>query len=82
MHYLNFSKSIILLILLNFIVPQISYTQTGWYWQNPYPQGNELKAVQMDGFAGWAVGVLGTVMETTNQGNDWQYYGNSKRCNP
>ncbi len=48
------------------------HPQSGWNWQHPYPQGNELKAIQMNGTLGWAVGALGTVMKTTNEGNNWE----------
>jgi hypothetical protein len=31
--------------------------QTNWFWQNPYPQGNDLYTVKFpSGMTGWAVG--------------------------
>lgn len=49
-----------------------SFAQNGWRWQNPYPQGNGLNSIVMNGSVGWAVGTLGTVMHTINQGHDWE----------
>ncbi|MCW9097555.1 MAG: YCF48-related protein, partial [Ignavibacteriaceae bacterium] len=66
MKKLFFISFILILIQFN------TFSQTGWYWQHPYPQGNELNAIQMDGSVGWAVGALGTVMKTTNAGNNWE----------
>lgn len=57
---------------LIFIVVCTSFAQTGWNWQNPYLQGNELNAIDMNGSVGWAVGSLGTVIHTTNSGHDWE----------
>lgn len=62
--------------LIILVIALLSYhnilSQSGWNWQHPYPQGNELNAIQMDGSIGWAVGVLGTVLKTTNQGYNWE----------
>jgi photosystem II stability/assembly factor-like uncharacterized protein/subtilisin-like proprotein convertase family protein len=44
----------------------------GWQWQNPYLQGNDLNSIVMNGSIGWAVGAMGTVMKTTNEGFDWE----------
>jgi photosystem II stability/assembly factor-like uncharacterized protein len=62
----------------NFIVIQLFLlvfslsTNAQWTWQHPYPQGNELRAIQMNGSLGWAVGAFGTVMKTTNEGYNWE----------
>ena len=62
----------------NFIVIQLFLlvfsltTNAQWNWQHPYPQGNELKAILMNGSLGWAVGTYGTVMKTTNEGFNWE----------
>jgi photosystem II stability/assembly factor-like uncharacterized protein/subtilisin-like proprotein convertase family protein len=45
---------------------------SGWYWQNPYLQGNDLNSIVMNGSIGWAVGGEGTVMKTSNEGFDWE----------
>ena len=57
---------------LIFFLAYSSIAQTGWQWQNPYLQGNELNAIDMNGSVGWAVGSLGTVIHTTNFGHDWE----------
>lgn len=39
---------------------------TGWFWQNPLPQGNTLSGVSfVDATTGTAVGRGGTVLRTT-----------------
>ena len=65
-------KKVLFLNLFFITTINFNIAQTGWQWQHPYPQGNELKAIQMNGSVGWAVGVLGTVMKTTNEGYDWE----------
>lgn len=48
------------------------YSQSGWFWQNPLPQGNNLKAVKFaDNNTAYACGEYGTVMKTTNRGINW-----------
>src|SRR5687768_7172828 len=43
-----------------------------WRWQNPLPQGNDLRSVSFVGEAvGWAVGDAGTVMATADGGATW-----------
>lgn len=62
-------KLIFLLLLLS---SQISFAQTGWFWQNPLPQGNNLNAVKFINInTGWAVGEKGTFIKTTNRGENW-----------
>ena len=49
------------------------FGQTGWFWQNLKPQGNDLRAVSFcDRNNGWAVGPAGTVLHTSDGGNTWQ----------
>lgn len=67
----NYFKGLIVAVLLFFpimVLPQ----QYGWRWQNPYLQGNDLNSIVMNGSVGWAVGDLGTVIHTTNDGLDWE----------
>lgn len=67
----NFRKSpLALLFCLSFIIANSQ--QEGWQWQNPYLQGNDLNSIVMNGSIGWAVGAMGTVMKTTNEGFDWE----------
>lgn len=47
------------------------FAQSGWRWQNPYPQGNGLNSIVMNGSSGWAVGDFGTVIHTAI-GINWE----------
>jgi photosystem II stability/assembly factor-like uncharacterized protein len=59
---------IISLLLLQFS----TFAQEGWFWQNPLPTGNSLKAVNfVNENVGWAVGDFGTIVKTVNGGEDW-----------
>ena len=50
----------------------LSASQGGWFWQNPLPQGNSLLGVSFtDANNGTAVGFLGTILRTTDGGNNW-----------
>ncbi|MFH1699684.1 MAG: YCF48-related protein [Candidatus Zixiibacteriota bacterium] len=55
--------------------------KTGWFWQNPIPQGNDLYAISFtDTNNGTAVGENGTILRTNNGGASWkiQTSGTSK----
>lgn len=46
--------------------------QPVWHWQNPLPQGNHLYEVSFsDVNTGTAVGLLGTILRTTDGGDTW-----------
>jgi photosystem II stability/assembly factor-like uncharacterized protein len=63
-------KTALFLILFLYILP--AYSQSGWYWQNPTPQGNVLYDVSFfDLYNGWAVGDFGTILYTSTQGQTW-----------
>ncbi|MBN2031528.1 T9SS type A sorting domain-containing protein [bacterium] len=48
------------------------YSQNGWMWQNPLPQGNALNDVIMfDANTAIAVGDGGTIMKTSDGGSNW-----------
>ncbi|MFO1385730.1 MAG: PKD domain-containing protein [Chitinivorax sp.] len=56
----------------------------GWCMQNPLPTRYQLNAIDMaDNNSGWAVGLNGTVVRTTNAGLTWlnQYTGTSSTLN-
>ncbi len=60
------------------------FSQSGWYWQNPLPQGNDLNCVKfINNNTGIAVGRLGTIIRTTNGGLSWnvQSFSNSVSLN-
>ena len=43
-----------------------------WVWQNPLPQGNTLQDFSfIDPNNGFAVGAKGTILRTTDGGNNW-----------
>lgn len=43
-----------------------------WVWQNPLPQGNGLTDIQfVDSLYGWTSGTFGTIMKTTDGGENW-----------
>src|SRR5215813_4098595 len=49
-----------------------SFGQSGWFWQNPLPQGNHLRAVAApDSTAVVAVGGSGTILRTDDGGITW-----------
>jgi photosystem II stability/assembly factor-like uncharacterized protein len=48
----------------------------GLRWLSPTPQGDQLTAIDfVDGARGWAVGTLGTIMNTTDGGRTWNSQG-------
>ncbi len=58
--------AIIFLSLTSQIFPQ------NWFWQNPLPQGNQLRGVSFtDANNGTVVGKAGTILRTTNGGASW-----------
>src|SRR5215208_7438432 len=43
-----------------------------WHWQNPLPQGNNLRGASfVDVNTGTVVGEYGTIVRTTDGGNSW-----------
>lgn len=44
---------------------------SGWFWGNPTPQGNTLRAIAFLGERGYAVGDFGTVLRTDDAGTTW-----------
>ena len=49
-----------------------TYPQDGWFWQNPLPTGNLLNDIFfIDNNIGTAVGEYGTIIRTTDGGNNW-----------
>ncbi|MDP3582630.1 MAG: YCF48-related protein, partial [Ignavibacteria bacterium] len=43
-----------------------------WTWQNPLPQGNSLSSIHFaDANLGWILGGGGTILKTTNGGENW-----------
>ena len=49
-----------------------SFAQSGWFWQNPLPQGNPLlAAAALDANTVVAVGDFGTILRSTDGGASW-----------
>jgi photosystem II stability/assembly factor-like uncharacterized protein len=45
---------------------------SSWHWQNPLPQGNNLRGASfVDANTGTVVGDYGTIVRTTDGGNSW-----------
>ena len=44
---------------------------SGWVWDSPRPQGQNLAAVSFRGADGYAVGTLGTILRSTDSGTSW-----------
>lgn len=60
-----------LIIILIFIAAQNIFGQSGWQWVNPLPSGNDLKVQFFNSKTGFGIGNCGTVVKTTNGGNNW-----------
>src|SRR6266851_813998 len=57
---------------LGVIPSSSSVAQSGWFWQNPLPQGNPLWAVSVfDSDNATVVGASGTILRTTDGGATW-----------
>ncbi len=52
-----------------------SLSQSSWFWQNPLPQGSTLNSVKfINAQTGFAVGIAGAVLKSTNSGESWSLY--------
>ncbi len=70
-------KNLKLLIFVCLIVTKLFYAQSGWVWQNPTPTGNDYERVRFyDENTGYAVGWHGTIVKTTNGGENWTLVNN------
>lgn len=69
MKYLCVTASLVVFL---WALPQLSYSQSPWCWQNPWPQGNDLASVwafSSDKFV--ASGGNGTLVTTNDAGISW-----------
>jgi photosystem II stability/assembly factor-like uncharacterized protein len=56
--------------------------QTGWFWQNPLPQANNLTSTYfVNSNTGYAVGEVGTILKTTDGGDNWVIQQSGIRIN-
>ncbi len=65
-------KKLTAIALLLIFITNYCYTQSGWFWQNPLPQGNDLFSGQYINLnLMYAVGDAGTFIKSTNGGLNW-----------
>ena len=58
--------------ILSFLLIPLTILYPQWQWQNPLPQGNRLYQVQfVDSDYGWILTKAGSLMRTTDGGNNW-----------
>ena len=50
----------------------VQVSQSGWFWGNPTPQGNTLRAVDFQAGRGYAVGDAGTALRIGDGGATWR----------
>ena len=63
-------KISLMLFLTN--LPLFSQQSDNWMWLNPQPQGNTIYAMDfVDNNTGYAAGNYGTILKTTDNGNEW-----------
>src|SRR5215471_18871486 len=67
-----FLRVSILFFALAALGTRASFAQSGWFWQNPLPQGNGLfAAAAPDSSTVVVVGNLGTILRTDDGGATW-----------
>ena len=49
----------------------VQVSQSGWFWGNPTPQGNTLRALDFQSGRGYAIGDAGTALRTDDGGATW-----------
>jgi len=49
----------------------VQVSQSGWFWGNPGPQGNTLRALDFLSGRGYAIGDAGTALRTDDGGATW-----------
>ena len=49
----------------------VQVSQSGWQWGNPTPQGNTIRAIDLSGGRGYAIGDDGTALRTDDGGATW-----------
>jgi photosystem II stability/assembly factor-like uncharacterized protein len=54
------------------IAAPVSVGTSGWYWGDPFPQGETLNRVVFQGARGYAAGANGTVLRSDDGGATWQ----------
>lgn len=73
---------ILLTIALIFGINGVLFSQSGWIWQNPQPQGNTMSNLQFVNSTTAFAMCFNSVMKSTNAGNNWSiYYTNHSQNN-
>jgi len=68
----SMKKFILDFLFLCIFIINSAFAQTGWIWQNPLPQGNDLRSsFFVNANTGWAAGRIGTILKSTNGGINW-----------
>ena len=49
----------------------VNVSKSGWAWANPTPQGRTLLNIAFSGGVGYAVGLGGTALSTSDGGQSW-----------
>lgn len=71
-------RNVSIIVICLFTVSQI-YSQSGWFWLNPTPQGNDLYSISCPtSTVFYAVGKGGTVIRSTDAGNNWLVLNNEQ----
>ena len=66
------SKIKFIICLLNTFLISHTFSQSGWFWQNPLPQGNDLYCFSFPtSNVFFAAGDGGTILKSTNGGLNW-----------
>ena len=65
-------KKFVYQVIFIVVLVSNSFAQSGWFWQNPLPQGNNLTSAKFtNDNTGWAVGYKGSIIKTTDGGFNW-----------
>jgi photosystem II stability/assembly factor-like uncharacterized protein len=73
---------ILLTIALIFGINNVLFSQSGWIWQNPLPQGNNMTDLQFVNSTTAYAMCFNSVMKSTNAGSNWSiYYTNHSQNN-
>jgi photosystem II stability/assembly factor-like uncharacterized protein len=73
-------RKAIFFLAITFLFASGLYSQSGWQWLNPVPQGNEIQKVKFyNENTGYAVCRGYTVIKTTNGGENWMSVSNGIR---
>jgi photosystem II stability/assembly factor-like uncharacterized protein len=72
----------IILLFLSLIITSFVYSQSGWFWQNPLPNGNTyLSTCFINSQTGFTFGGCGKINKTTNSGITWfEVYSDPNRA--